>query len=267
MIPFDPSVADEATKRSTPGLQNAYKLAHEAEECSYDLDYWQAMLASTQPEVINIDSDGDDWSNDPEMLQAIRLSLLEDTSQKPQQQPTKYTGAQVGLRNIKPYPSFPKTKGFGLHSTDSRPSSLNSGACRDPDSAAPAPSPSRTYTDSRQIHPFAKRLNPPSPSASPNKSALLPQEEKPMGQFAGFRSSESLRIPSQRSHGLPSPAYGISSKDTQQLSTSSHGPPQALPISRTVARPGLDAKQIFQQHRLNVLASVAPDRDIIEENL
>jgi|SRR5690242_4584362 len=265
MIPFDPSVADEATKRSTPGLQNAYKLAHEAEECAYDLDYWQAILASTQPEVI--DSDSEDWSNDPEMLEAIQLSLLEDTSQKPRQQPSKYTGAQFGLRNINPYSSSQKAKSFLLHSTDSKPSSPNSGAPGDPKPPTPTTSQSKAYTGFRQIHPFTKRPSPPSPSASDNKSPMLPQEKKHKGQFEGFRRGEPLRISPQRSYNLPSPAYGISSKDTQQLSTSTYVPSQALPISRTAARPGLNAKQIFQQHGLNVSASVAPDRDIIEENL
>ncbi|KAJ4993892.1 hypothetical protein SVAN01_00369 [Stagonosporopsis vannaccii] len=249
MIPFDPSAVNEVTKRSMPDLESAYKLAHEAEESAYDLDYWKVILASTQgPEVITIDSDDEDWSNDPDLLQAIKLSLLDDTSQRPQHQ-SKNTAAQSMLSNTRFHLSLPKSRSLVSHPTESRLPLPNCRTLGETKSLTPVPSPPRTYKRLEQSSTLSKRPLLHSSSESEHGTPTLLQK-KLGSQFAG---SEPFLFPSHSSHGPPSLASEISSEDTLMFPSCRKKWP--------------NAKQVFQRIGLNASPSAAPDGDIVEENL
>jgi hypothetical protein len=78
---FDPFAADEATKRTTPGLAAAYDVADEALDLSLDLNHWKTALSSQGHETIVIDSD-DDSETDEEMRLAIEMSIADIRAQE-----------------------------------------------------------------------------------------------------------------------------------------------------------------------------------------
>ncbi|KAF3042421.1 hypothetical protein E8E12_008604 [Didymella heteroderae] len=75
---FDPCAADEKTKHTVSGLQEAYDAALDALDAQFDLSYWKAILASSQtPELGPVTTDHGDFENDPEMQQAILMGIID----------------------------------------------------------------------------------------------------------------------------------------------------------------------------------------------
>ena len=60
VIPFDTMNVDETTKRTTPGLKDAYAIANETISSGSDMEYWQVMLASSLDEDVGVTDDDDD---------------------------------------------------------------------------------------------------------------------------------------------------------------------------------------------------------------
>lgn len=182
MIPFDPSAASESIKRSTPGLQSAYRLALEAEESEYDLDYWKVMLASTQDTGVlgSLDSDDEDWTNDPEMLEAIQLSLLDNAPQRLQRQPN-YTAIQSSPSNSRIELSVPSSRRFRPHLANSKLSLPVRKHSTEPALFTPAPSPTSKHSFEYPSV-LSKRSSPPSPTRSDDRSPTLSQERKLIGR-------------------------------------------------------------------------------------
>ncbi|KAH6616305.1 hypothetical protein C7974DRAFT_42200 [Boeremia exigua] len=246
MIPFDPSAADDSTKRSTPGLEDAYDVAREAQESGFDLQYWKVILASSQDQqIITIDSDDEDWNHDPQMQIAIKMGLIKDTSLK-----AKVAGSEH--LNARPGPSIPRAEIFAPYPSSSElplPS-------RRPVLQAPTPTPSPTNRSSFLYHYPQPLQRASSPFIDSDAETPSPLQKRKRGDHL-----EDLYDKSP-SHRRRKTNIAAGPKTPELIS-------QPAVASKNSARSSLTANQVFRRNGLNAstLVSAPPDADVIEEDL
>ena len=280
MHEFDPSAADEETKKSTTGLEDAYDVALEALQHGLDLDHWRSALAIEQVNgAITIDSeDNDDWSNEPQMLEAIRLGIISAPLQKVAHTPPPLglsgicTTVQSGQRPSRPAHSIP-------HLWDSQPSLSVYEQTQQP-SRLPTPTPSPPRKTNPFVHPprLPKRPSPPSPAYSDDKTSSLSRRRK-LGTDM-WRQASSYQSSLQLSQSTISPNSNFSdgeeplprprrrkSSTVSVPKTQTYLPPQQACESNKAAGSGLSSKEVFMRNGLNASVSAVPDDDIIEGDL
>ncbi|KAJ8111282.1 hypothetical protein OPT61_g6091 [Boeremia exigua] len=278
MIPFDPSTADEHAKRSVPGLSDAYDVACEAENSGFDLDYWKAILASSQEqETMVVDSDNEDWSHDPEMFQAIQMSILDCGPQKT----ASRSNTPAACSNQATNRSRSATLRAESHAPDPYDSELPL-LIRRPVQQIPRilpPAPSSLFKSSLyDDHPrLPKRLGLSSINAD-TKSPSSPQRRR-LDEYIGSSTRVDPFSPFSQPSRNKSPTIYISDSDSSspprrkrpcainETSSSSRRPQHSVGSSRKSATSGVTAEQVFRRNDLNTSASVAPHDDVLDEEL
>lgn len=267
MVSFNPWVTDQATKQSTPGLQDAYSVAHDAERFEYDSNYWKAMLASTQDkEIISVDDDSDiDWDHDRDMAEAIRLSLLDNDSQNAQLQSSPlashstHSNAQYGS-------PLSVNNNFRMHPTYSGLSLPIPESSRElPYSFIHMPLPSSQHHTFEPSTPSSKRRSPSPSAALRDEMSLPPQKRKLSGQFQNSWRSDPFSPASHASNDSRSPTLELSGED-MQLSKSRRKKQQFPPRSRKTPS-GISTGDTLRRQGPNASVCAILDDDTLDEEL
>ncbi len=284
MVPFDPLAANDTIKRSTPGLADAYAVACEAGSSEYDLNYWKAILASSEDRVpIVIDSDEEDWSGDPEMLRAIQMGIIDGGSQKTHLRSTP-PATHTLQSNIKSRPSASLSKGFAFHPYSTglqlpirRPVQRSP---RPLTSVPSLPSPPDRYSSHNHYSRSPKRPSPPSIKLNDELPATL-QRRRLNDYIEDSKQADLLCQSPEPAQRILPPIFYLSDDDDGQPQPPLRKRPSPVtepPPSRNIRQqittsirksptPSLSAAQVFRRNGLNTSASVAPENDILEEDL
>ncbi|KAF2633939.1 hypothetical protein BU25DRAFT_465158 [Macroventuria anomochaeta] len=279
---FNPFAADDNTKRSTPGLEDAYTVALEALEAGLDLNHWKGILTTSQDQdVISINSDDDNLDDDPQMRLAIKMGIVVDVRSAEAPYRTKPPAVRIRRCNAGPDLSSPRAANVAPHSYDSELSSPVRRHFQRP-SRLPTPTPSppsktEIFNISSQ---WSKRSSPPSPAYSDDDLPSPSRRRKLTGSSEISRRVDPFQLSSQSSQSTPSPTFVLSDEDdlpspprlrksstATGLKPSRYIPQQSASRSKKVAQSVLSAKRVFLRNGLSASVSAMPDADVIEEDL
>ncbi|KAF1932644.1 uncharacterized protein M421DRAFT_89018 [Didymella exigua CBS 183.55] len=265
MTTFDPSAADKETKRTTPGLQEAYDIALDSLDVELPLEYWKAILDSIQEEELPpVDNDQNGFDSDPEMAEAIRMGIIDVPPQiirSRQKPPVPRMGLSSGVSK----PSHSRRVSSVPHQYDTElplpirkhpqpPSSL----------LTLAPSPlvaNKSFSFSSRP---PKRSGPPTP-AYVDDDLLSPTQRRKLGRNTGAERASAYQTTSQSTQGISSSPFTFSDDSEDEL------PPPPPRGKSSIRRPAsvlpLSAQDLFLNNGLRASTPAAPDADVIEEDL
>ncbi|XPS96267.1 hypothetical protein M3J09_005538 [Ascochyta lentis] len=280
---FDPFAADEETKRSSPGLADAYTVALEALESGLDLGHWKAALESQDDSAIVIDSD-DDLDSDEDMRLAMEMSIADLQPQRASIMPRPAVfQAKCSNASQSSFVQAPeRSRLFPSLIPDQRqPLSLRRHAQTFSRFLKPTPSPPRRTTSFALSPRLSKRPGSPSPASSDDGPPSPPRRRKLSGSGRSSTRTDSYSFSSQSSNCIPSPTLLSSEDDSllplpgQKKRTAAIKPKSFGRVAEnegqhrksSLVRQDSCASEIHFGDRPNASAAAVPNEDVIEEDL